>query len=129
MKFGASLDDLKRRLIDDVDAAAAARRARHLTPAGGMDAVYRQNVADAQFYVAHAGQLGAPEVPALAAVASAFGLTLYQAAQLVLFKDGESAAAISRIEVVRLPAKAAIAAANTAAEARAAAEVDWSGID
>lgn len=129
------LDAIKRALLADIDADAGALRKRHVTFAPGMDLVYSQNQAEALRYFATVDPVD-DDFPMLQAVAASQSavwgvpVTVDNAAYIVDANATAWARTIHpMIEMIRIPAKAAIEAATTSAEARAiAAGVDWSAI-
>lgn len=121
---------LSRRIDDDAEAV----RLRYITPGSGMAMVYQEKFAQAQG-VAALGEAAAnamtqaereAQFPTLAASVGIEAPTLWACAQIVLERYAQFAALSLVIERARLSGKAAIAAATTAAEARAAYEaVTW----
>jgi len=119
-----------------VDRSAEAARQRFLTPGAGQAAVYLRKEAEARRFLAldsevQAAQEPGPSWPYLSAEIHVTAETLAGvAATIVALADAWDQAA-AEIEALRLPAKAAIAAASDEAEARAAAKAamdGWPGV-
>lgn len=126
-------DDWRARWTRAVDTSAEAARQKYVTPGAGQAAVYLRKEAEARRFLAldpevQAAQQSGPSWPYLSAELHVSAETLSGvAAVIVALADGWDQAAAA-IEALRLPAKAAIAAASVEAEAQAAAEAamrDW----
>lgn len=96
-------------------------RAKHRTLAAGQDAVYAEKRREAELIVAG----GSPgEAPHVAAEAEVNGITPFDQAVEILTAAHNWATVSAAIEVARLRAKAAIAAAKTSDEI-ASVRADW----
>lgn len=128
------LDVVKTALIDEVQRAHDEACARIITPGAIMASVYRAQIDAANTLLASlriARQTGTePEIttlPPLASLVGVAGLGATEEAVALSIKARNEICEvhISELNRRRLLAKAAVAAASTESEARAAAVVDW----
>jgi hypothetical protein len=126
MRFdlGPSLDALKATVSAKVDAQAEQQRQRYLTPGAGQALVYERKRAEAERMATDADPQPAA-YPLLAAEVGITAPTLAEVGAVVRGLADQWTAAAAAIEAARLAAKAAIAAATTPPEVRAAADVSW----
>jgi hypothetical protein len=107
-----------------VDAQAETTRLLWITPGSGQALTYEQKRAEAERMAADPAPQ--PEAyPMLAAEVGITAATLPAVGALVRARAAAWTAVAAQIESLRLQAKAAVMAANNAAEARAAAAVTW----
>lgn len=123
-----TLAEARAQWMRTVDQMAESARQQYLTPGAGQALVYEAKRREAVL----AQQLAQAEItptatdcPHLVAEATAFGLTVAQVAAAVLVQANAWLAVSPQIEILRLGAKAAIAAAATEAECAALAQVTW----
>lgn len=121
-------DDFRARWTRTVDVSAEAARQKYVTPGAGQAAVYLRKEAEARRFLAldaetQEAQQPGPSWPYLSAELGVTSETLDGVATTIVALAGAWDQAAAAIEALRLPAKAAIDAAATEAEARAAAEV------
>lgn len=117
-----NLADLKKALTTQVNTAAGAFRLNFITDIPGQQATYLAKEAEAKRWTEDAGQ---GDFPYLSAESAATGTSMAAVAALVLATAEQWRALDPRIEGARRGATCGIDAAETAAEARAAAVVDW----
>jgi hypothetical protein len=123
-----SLDALKVQLIAKIDAEAEAARGAHITLGAGQALVYEAKLREADMILAPDSTVSPAEVPNLAAEADDLGISLYDAAWVIVTVAYSWSCLSAEIERIRLGAKRAITEATTPAAARAAAEPDWSPV-
>jgi hypothetical protein len=122
------LAELKRNLIDMVDAAAETERQRYITQGAGQALTYQRKVDEARRAAAEEDPK-AVDYPFLCASLGIDGDSIAAVAQTVLSMDALWAQIGSAIEAERLRAKAAIGAAKSAAEAQSAfASIVWPSV-
>ena len=126
MRFdlGPSLDALRQRAMEQVDAQAEFQRLALITPGAGQALVYERKRAEAERMAGDANPQPA-DYPLLAAEVGITAPTLAGVGAAVRATASDWIAAAASIEAVRLRAKAAIAAATTPPAIRAAAQVTW----
>ena len=126
MRFdlGPALDALKAAAVAEIDAQAEQQRQRYLTPGAGQALVYERKRAEAERMATDADPQPA-DYPLLAAEVGITAPTLAEVGAAVRALADQWTAAAAAIEATRLSAKAAIAAATTPPEVRAAAHVTW----
>jgi len=115
----------------DIDRQVRLARMMFVTVIPGQDAVYALKVSEA-LSIAVDPQLGAnvPEVdtPNITAEAAEDGVSRFDKAAEILTRDQHWKVGSQMIEALRRSANAALSAANTAPEIRAAAEIDWRAV-
>jgi hypothetical protein len=124
LDLGPTIDTLKLTLTTQVDAEAEATRLLWITPGSGQALTYEQKRIEAERMATDP----APQPEAYPMLAAEVGITadtLGAVGALVRARAAAWTAVAAQIESLRLQAKAAVMAANTAAEARAAAAVQW----
>lgn len=126
------LADLKSSLLTQIDAAAERERARYITAGSGQAMEYQQAAAEAEqlraaLSVDPEHEPDPADYPMLAASLGIDGATLAEVASTVAAMHEAWRIAGSAIRAIRLAAKAAVAAAEDEAAARAAADVIWPG--
>ncbi|WFU07634.1 hypothetical protein QA646_09850 [Rhizobium sp. CB3090] len=124
----ADLEQLRKRIAKDIEAQAADARGLFITLAPGQDTVYRLKGQEALSIVADRQQgVNVPdgETPHITAEAAEDGVSRFEKAIEILARDQHWTNAAMMIESLRRSAKAALAAAATAPEIRAAAVIDW----
>ena len=122
--LGPTINTLRLTLTTQVDAQAETTRLLWITPGSGQALTYEQKRAEAERMAGDP----APEpeaYPMLAAEVGITAATLSAVGALVRARAAAWTAIAAQIESLRLQAKAAVMAANNAAEARAAAAVTW----
>lgn len=124
LDLGPTIDTLKLTLTTQVDAEAEATRLLWITPGSGQALTYEQKRIEAERMATDP----APQPEAYPMLAAEVGITadtLTAVGALVRARAAAWTAIAAQIESLRLQAKAAVMAANNAAEARAAAAVQW----
>ncbi|MBN8949125.1 MULTISPECIES: hypothetical protein [unclassified Rhizobium] len=115
----------------DIDRQVRLARMMFVTVIPGQDAVYALKVSEA-LSIAADPQLGVnvPEVdtPNITAEAAEDGVSRFEKAAEILTRDQHWKVGSQMIEAQRRSANAALSAANTAPEIRAAAEIDWRAV-
>ena len=126
MRFdlGPSLDALRQRAMEQVDAQAEFQRLALITPGAGQALVYERKRAEAERMATDADPQPA-DYPLLAAEVGITAATLAEVGATVRAMASNWIAAAAAIEGARLRAKAAIAAASTPPAIRAATQVAW----
>ena len=124
----ADLSQLKTQMMAEIDHQVAVARALFVTLIPGQEAVYSIKRQEALLIVADLQQ-GAnvpdAETPNITTEAAADGVSRFEKAVEILTRDQHWAAGAQMIESRRRSAKAALAAATTAPQIRAAAAIDW----
>lgn len=115
---------LRAELSQRIDSAAEAERQRYITPGSGQSMVYQEKIAEAlEWDLAGAPEAGsegfAANYPLIAAEIGVNGATAEEVVMLWRAMRLQWRAIAAAIEAVRLNAKAAIAAAESAAEMKA----------
>lgn len=124
LDLGPTIDTLRLTLTAQVDAQAEAARLLWITPGSGQALTYEQKRIEAERMATDPAPQ--PEAyPMLAAEVGITAATLSAVGALVRARAAAWTAIAAQIESLRLQAKAAVMAANNAAEARAAAAVQW----
>jgi len=121
-----TLSDVKRRLRDQIDAAAEKSRANYITPGAGQAMTY-QAKADEARRLADDDAPDASKYPLLSAEIGITKPTLAEVGELVRRAHSQWLIVGGAIEAIRLSAKAAIEAAETAESAAIVANVVWPG--
>lgn len=121
-----SLDQWRARLKARVDDAAEAVRLRYVTPGAGQALTYQEKAAEAARILGDPNPL-AQNYPVLSASVGIEAADLAGVAALVRARKAAWALIAHDIEKVRIGTKKAIDAAQTIAEAKAAAVVTWPG--
>lgn len=123
----ADLSRLRDDLINRVDADTEEVRGHFITLGAGQSMVYAQKRAEAEVWSANP-DVPPSEVPHLYAEANAFGVEVIDivADVLTLAEQWKSVSAV--IESRRLEAKERLRNAQTVADLRAAAFIDWTDI-
>lgn len=126
MRFdlGPKLDELRAQALSKVDKEAEAQRLRHITPGAGQALVYEQKRAEAAAMASDPDPV-ASNYPLLAAEVGITAPSLAEVGSKVRELSAAWLSMAAAIEGARLSAKAAIGAARTPPEIRAAAEVVW----
>ena len=121
------LTRLRGDLINRIDADTEKVRGHFITLGAGQSMVYAQKRAEAEAWSANP-DLPPSEIPHLYAEAQAFGVEVIDvvADVLTLAEQWKSVSAI--IESRRLEAKERVRSAQTVAEIRAAATIDWTDV-
>lgn len=118
-----ALDVVKAAARADVNAEAEATRLRYITPGAGQALTYREKAAEAQRFVQTTGAGAYPFLDAMVAAGRAADRAA--AASSVLAAEAQWTQIGAAIEQAREAAIVAIAAATTADQVRAAAQVTW----
>ncbi len=121
------LSVLKAKLQADIDRGAGEVRLLFITDAPGQDMIYQEKRREAEALQANP-DLPSEQTPHLTAEAAAFGMTRAEKAAEILTQAVAWTTISALIETRRLSAKAAVQAATSAMDARAAAVVDWSDV-
>ena len=124
LDLGPTIDTLKLTLTTQVDADAEAARLLWITAGSGQALTYEQKRIEAERMATDP----APQPDAYPLLAAEVGITadtLAAVGALVRARAAAWTAIAAQIESLRLQAKAAVMAATNAAEARAAAVVNW----
>ena len=119
-----TLDEWKGLLTMKIDSDAEAARLRYITAGSGQAMTYQQKAQEAAAVLADPSPT-LENYPLLAAEVGITAATIQEVAQVV---DGAFQAwrvVGGRIEGLRLGGKAAVAAATTVEDAKAAAAIDW----
>jgi hypothetical protein len=124
LDLGPTIDTLKLTLTTQVDADAEATRLLWITGGSGQALTYEQKRIEAERMASDPAPQPA-EYPMLAAEVGITADTLAAVGALVRARAAAWTAVAAQIESLRLQAKAAVMAANNAAEARSAAAVTW----
>ena len=115
----------------DIDRQVRLARLMFITVIPGQEAVYALKLREAQLIVADRQQ-GADvpegETPHVTAEAAEHGVSRFEQAVEILTRDQHWNVGSQMIEALRRSANAALAAAKTAPEIRAAAEIDWRAV-
>jgi len=119
-----SLFDLRRSTKAAVDASAEAYRLTYITAGAGQAMAYQQKLAEAKAYLADTS-LTVAECPHIFAEVGITGATAEAVAHVVTEMHAAWQVKSAEIERLRLAAKAAIDAAETAEAISAAAAIDW----
>ena len=102
-----------------------------ITVIPGQEAVYALKLREAELIAADPRQGGSVpegETPHITAEAAEDGVSRFEKAAEILTRDQQWKVGSRMIEALRRSAKAALAAAKTAPEIRAAAEIDWRAV-
>lgn len=121
------LAGLKAALLVQIDSAAESVRALYITPGSGQAMTYLAKADEAERLMGtqHPDEADPADYPLLSAEVGITGASLADVGAVVLTAYRQWQVIGGAIERARLAAKAAIAAAENAAEARAAALVVW----
>ncbi|AYG66747.1 MULTISPECIES: hypothetical protein [unclassified Rhizobium] len=114
-----------------IDKQTGDARGLFLTLAPGQAAVYAQKRREAQLIVADRQQganVPEGETPHITVEATENGVSRFEKAVEILTRDQHWKVGSQMIEALRRSAKAALAAAKTASEIRAACEIDWQAV-
>jgi hypothetical protein len=129
MKFEIrqNVDELRSAMIARIDADTEKVRGHFITLGAGQSMVYAQKRAEAEAWAANP-DLPPSEIPHLYAEAQVFGVEVIDvvAEVLTLAEQWKSVSAV--IESRRLEAKERLRNAQTVADLRAAAFIDWTDI-
>ncbi|CAI9399037.1 hypothetical protein ANOBCDAF_00188 [Pleomorphomonas sp. T1.2MG-36] len=118
------LEDLRGSAKAAVDASAEAYRLTYITPGAGQAMAYQQKLTEAKAYLADAS-LTAAECPHIFAEVGITGATAEAVARVVTEMHAAWQIKSAEIERLRLEAKAAIDAAESAEAISAAAVIVW----
>ncbi|MFC3074702.1 hypothetical protein [Shinella pollutisoli] len=122
--WAPGLDEVKAQLRRTIDEAAERERLKYITPGAGQAMTYAEKAAQARQCLA--AEDPQPEhYPLLAGEIGITAETLTGVAEVVSAAYGQWLVVGALIEAARLGAKAAVEAATTAEEAKAAAVVPW----
>lgn len=116
---------VERNLIAEIDAQAEAERIKFITSGAGQAMTYEQKRLELAAFDAG----GEGPFPFFEAEAAARGISVADVAAEVRAATEQWRVVGAEIEAKRLAAKAAVRAAETVEDKRAAAQVDWSLID
>ncbi|QNG62644.1 hypothetical protein B1VFA_109 [Rhizobium phage B1VFA] len=122
---------IKAELKAKVDVQAGQLRSLYITTIPGQDMVYMEKRIEAELVVADPAlgeTLAVAEIPHVAREAAASGVSRFDKAVEILTIANLWKQIFPMIEERRLSVKSAIDAAATVAEARAAADADWSDL-
>ncbi len=114
-----------------VDRLIGQARSLFITVIPGQEAVYALKLREAELIAADARQgSGVPEgeTPHITAEAVEDGVSRFEKAVEILTRDQHWKVGSQMIEALRRSANAALAAAKTAPEIRAAVEIDWRAV-
>lgn len=130
MLFNVSADLTLERIEAQTDIDRQVRLARMLfiTVIAGQEAVYSLKLAEAQRIAANWQNVPQGETPHITAEAAEDGVSRFEKAVEILTRDQHWKVGSQMIEALRRSANAALAAAKTAPEIRAAAEIDWRAV-
>jgi len=112
----------------DIDRQVKLARMLFITVIPGQEAIYALKLREAELISAdpHQGtNVPEGETPHMTAEAAEDGVSRFEKAVEILTRDQQWKAGSQMIEALRRSANAALAAARTAPEIRAAAEIDW----
>ena len=115
----------------DIDRQVRLVRMLFITVIPGQEAVYALKLREAGLIAAdpHQGEkVPDGETPHISAEAAEDGVSRFEKAVEILTRDQHWKAGSQMIEVLRRSANAALTAAKTAPEIRAAAEIDWRAV-
>lgn len=127
MQFNVLADPMRERIQAqaDIDRQVSQARALFITLTPGQEAVYALKLAEAQRIAADWRNVPEGETPHISAEATEDGVSRFEKAAEILTRDQHWKVASQMIEALRRSANAALAAAKTAPEIRAAAVIDW----
>jgi len=133
MLFNTTADPTLERVEAQTDIDRQVRLARMLfiTVIPGQDAVYALKLREAELIAADPQQgagVSEGETPNLSAEAAEHGVSRLEKATEILTRDQHWKVGAQMIEALRRSANAALAAAKTAPEIRAAADIDWRAV-
>ena len=133
MLFNVTADPTLERLQAQTDIDRQVRLARMLfiTVIPGQEAIYALKLREAELIAAdpHQGDgVSEGETPHITAEAAEDGVSRFEKAVEILTRDQHWKVGSQMIEALRRSANAALAAARTAPETRAAAEIDWRAV-
>ena len=114
-----------------VDRLIGQARSLFITVIPGQEAVYALKLREAELIAADLDQganVPEGETPHITAEAAEDGVSRFEKAAEILTRDQHWKVGSRMIEALRRSAKAALAAAKTAPEIRAAAEIDWRAV-
>ena len=120
-----SVEELRASTLRKIDAEAEAVRSRYVTPGSGQALVYQAKQQEAEAMLNGL----ATEPPHIMAEAAARGLQPIDLARQIVAASSKWLRVSPRIEAIRTAAKGAVKTARTAAEIRAAGEVDWQSVE
>ncbi|MGV1756114.1 hypothetical protein ACQZ6F_08630 [Rhizobium sp. A22-96] len=115
----------------DIDRQLRLARMMFITVIPGQDAVYAVKLREAELIAADPQQgvgVSEGETPNLTVEADEHGVSRFEKAVEILTRDQHWKVGSQMIEALRRSAKIALAAAKTAPEIRAAAEIDWRAV-
>jgi hypothetical protein len=120
---------LDKRLQDAIDASAGLFRERFITTVPGQEMTYLEKERQARAWLADpAPDPNAAQYSMLKAEADGIGVTIDERVPVIIAQADAWRALGSRIEGLRMGAKAAVLAASTRAEKEAAANVNWGAL-
>ena len=115
----------------DIDRQVRLARMMFITVIAGQEAVYALKLREAQLLVAdrlQGADVPEGETPYITVEAAEHSVSRFEKAVEILTRDQHWNVGSQMIEALRRSAKAALAAAKTAPEIRAAAEIDWRAV-
>ncbi|GES45831.1 hypothetical protein RsS62_50830 [Rhizobium dioscoreae] len=112
----------------DIDRQVRLARMLFITVIPGQEAVYSLKLAEAQRIAANWQNVPQGETPHITAEAAEDGVSRFEKAVEILTRDQHWKVGSQMIEALRRSANVALAAAKTAPEIRAAAEIDWRAV-
>lgn len=113
--LAAELRRIKADVVSEINAAAGSVRARYITAIAGQDMIYREKEREALAYLsADPAPVDLSAFPFLSVEAAALGVSVYQLAQIVLFKADEWRAIGPELEALRVASIAAVEVAPNA---------------
>ncbi|AGB71725.1 hypothetical protein RTCIAT899_CH11720 [Rhizobium tropici CIAT 899] len=115
----------------DIDRQVRLARMLFITVIPGQEAVYALKLREAELIAAgrsRGDSVPEGETPHITAEAGEDGISRFEKAVEILTRDQHWKVGSQMIEALRRSAKAALAAAKTAPEIRAAAEMDWRAV-
>lgn len=130
MQFNVLADPMRERIQAqaDIDHQVSQARALFITLTPGQEAVYAMKLAEAQRIAADWRNVPEGETPHISAEATEDGVSRFEKAAEILTRDQHWKVGSQMIEALRRSANAALAAAKTAPEIRAAAVIDWQAV-
>ncbi|NEI70947.1 hypothetical protein GR212_15290 [Rhizobium lusitanum] len=130
MRFEVLADPILERIQAqaDIDQQVSQARALFITLTPGQEAVYAIKLAEAQRIAADYHNVPEGETPHIAAEATEDGVSRFEKAAEILTRDQHWKVGSQMIEAIRRSANAALAAAKTAPEIRAATVIDWRAV-
>lgn len=123
------LPPLRSALCSNIDRAAGAARARHITTSPGQESTYIAKGQEAERYIADGAPADTAPYVMLTAEAGALGITVADLADQVIATRAAWLQLAGAVEAARLGGKAAVEGAETIAAAEAAAAAAIEALD